>query len=75
MPFMTQDALDSPGCTRAVITTAFRARKAAGSLQKEVMVIKSHALPASVSQSLRRRKRRHMFGSCSSSRRSRCKSV
>ena len=60
---MTQEALDSPGCTRAVITTARRALRAAGSLQKEVMVIRSQAFPARVSQSLRRRRRRTMLGS------------
>eukprot|EP00971_Amphidinium_carterae_P204100 4050138-Amphidinium_carterae.1 len=57
MPFITHEAFDSPGCTRAVTTTARRCRKAAASPVKDVMVIRSQAFPARVSQSFLRLKR------------------
>ena len=47
-PFAIQLAGVSPGCTRAVMTTAGRVAIAAGLPSKEEMVRSGHALPAMV---------------------------
>ena len=55
-PRIINEALLSPGCTRAVKTTPARFRTAAGSrVKKFVIVSRSQSLPASVEQSRRRR--------------------
>jgi hypothetical protein len=50
MPFMTQEELLSPGCTRALMKTPFllSAFSDLGSLSLEVIVTRSQRLPASV---------------------------
>ena len=53
--YTVNDALLSPGCTRAVNTTPARFRTAAGSrVRKFVIVSKSQSFPAKVEQSRRR---------------------
>jgi hypothetical protein len=47
-PFIIQEALLSPGCTRPVITTPLRCLRLSGSPPKLVIVSKSQLLPASV---------------------------
>ena len=55
-PRIINDALLSPGCTRAVSTTPARFRTAAGSrVRKFVIVSRSQSLPASVEHKRRRR--------------------
>ena len=68
MPSIIQEALLSPGWTRAEITTPFRRRMASGSAVNEVTVSISTVLPASVSHNGRRRKRFEVVGSVSKSR-------
>lgn len=48
-PCMAQEAVDSPGCTLALNTIAWRLRPG-GSLTGDVIVRTSHRLPASVRQ-------------------------
>ena len=66
IPCIMYEALDSPGWTRAEITTPLRRRIASASEAKLVIVRVSIVLPASVSHSGRRRKRLAVLGSVSS---------
>ena len=56
-PFIMCEALDSPGCTRALTTTPFRARSASGSQAKLVIVNKSQLLPVKIILNVKMKKK------------------
>ena len=74
-PRIINDAFDSPGCTRALRTTAGRFCSAPALPEKLVTVSSSHRFPASVVASCRLRRNVDTPGVASRAASSRCRSL